>query len=92
MPTLRITITVGDGENATVHTHAEGVSEAEIRPLLQAAADALAAEIGALEECPFHQRAQPNTDLVCTVCRWRGGHSPDCPHHGEPWPTMGETA
>lgn len=29
-----------------------------------------------------------DTDLVCTACRWRAGHAPDCPRRDEPWPTI----
>ena len=29
-----------------------------------------------------------NTDLVCTTCRWRAGHAPDCPRKDEPWPMI----
>lgn len=29
-----------------------------------------------------------NTDLVCTTCRYRDGHSPDCPLRDEPWPLV----
>lgn len=27
-----------------------------------------------------------DTDLVCKTCRWRAGHSPDCPLKDNPWP------
>lgn len=27
-------------------------------------------------------------DAVCTVCRWKGAHSPECPRRDEPWPTI----
>lgn len=30
----------------------------------------------------------PDDDLVCTACRWRGGHDPACARASEPWPTV----
>lgn len=30
----------------------------------------------------------PDSDAVCTACRWRGGHSPDCERRNEGWPTI----
>lgn len=88
---LTITIEVSDAETVGVHTKARGVAEAQVRPMLDRAVDALEAERRALEVCPYHRRSLPDTDLVCTDCRWRGGHAPDCPRAAEPWPTMGET-
>ena len=29
-----------------------------------------------------------DTDLVCTSCRWRAGHAPECERAAELWPTM----
>ncbi len=37
---------------------------------------------------PDNAVEQRDTDLVCTTCRWRAGHSPDCPRKDEPWPTF----
>lgn len=33
-------------------------------------------------------RTIPDTDLVCKICRWRGGHSPTCPQKDMPWPAV----
>lgn len=52
-----ITITVTDDPNVSVETHAEDVAESEIRPALYRARQALEAEIDALKDCPYHQRA-----------------------------------
>lgn len=30
----------------------------------------------------------PDTDLVCTECRCRAGHDPECAKASEPWPEM----
>lgn len=27
-------------------------------------------------------------DAVCTTCRWKAAHSPDCPVKDEPWPMI----
>lgn len=88
---LTITIEVTEAENVAVLTKARGLTEAQVRPMLDRAVEALGAERAALEACPYHRRSLPDTDLVCTDCRWRGGHAPDCPRKGEPWPTLGDT-
>jgi hypothetical protein len=33
-------------------------------------------------------RGAPDHDAVCTSCRWRGHHSPQCERIGEPWPLI----
>lgn len=44
-----------------------------------------------LKPCtPSDVAMKRDTDLVCTTCRWRGGHSPDCPRKEEPWPMIEE--
>lgn len=58
MPEMTITISVREGENVGVHTKAEDVSEAQVRPMLDRAVRALLAEREALESCPYHQRAK----------------------------------
>lgn len=88
---LTITIVVTEEANVGVKTQAADMNEAQIRPSLDRAQRALQAEVDALEQCPYHQRSIQDTDLVCTDCRWRGGHSPDCPRKHEPWPTMDDT-
>jgi hypothetical protein len=30
----------------------------------------------------------PDGNLVCTSCRWRGAHSPNCGRAGDGWPMM----
>jgi len=54
---ISLTITVTEDPNVSVKTQARDVSEAQIRPALLRAQRALQAEIDALEDCPYHQRA-----------------------------------
>lgn len=56
-----ITISVPEEGNVGVHTRAEAVAEAQVRPMLDRAVAALKAEREALEACPYHRRAEPLT-------------------------------
>lgn len=30
----------------------------------------------------------PDSDAVCSTCRWRGNHAPQCERASEGWPTI----